>query len=181
MHPCGFAVQELLHRYATEFVSEVLEQRRRALIPLTAVVGTFHVATRYLRLPADDVKEALRVMLETRSPALYPYVLVDDVLDALELAVRHCIKSWDGYIVRLAKSIGNNTVFTFDREFEKVEGLRVVNPFPQDLMKHTTRMSKSCGERKSVKLTWGAIRALHRFPPSAWTRQKRCRRRVRTL
>jgi predicted nucleic acid-binding protein len=124
-----------LHRYATEFVSEVLEQRRRALIPLTAVVGAFHVATRYLRLPADDVKEALRGMLETRSPALYPYVLVDDVLDALELAVGHRIKSWDGYIVRLAKSIGNNTVFTFDREFEKVEGLRVVNPFPQDLMK----------------------------------------------
>ena len=135
MHPRGFAVQELLHRYATEFVSEVHEQRRRALIPLTAVVGAFHVATRYLRLPADDVKEALRDMLETRSPALYPYVLVDDVLDALELAVRHRIKSWDGYIVRLAKSIGNNTVFTFDREFEKVEGLRVVNPFPQDLMK----------------------------------------------
>ena len=84
MHPRGFAVQELLHKYATEFISEVLEQKRRALIPLTAVVGAFHVATRHLRLPADDVKEALRGMLETRSPALYPYVLVDDVLDALD-------------------------------------------------------------------------------------------------
>jgi predicted nucleic acid-binding protein len=124
-----------LHGHATEFVSEVLEQRRRALIPLTAVVGAFHVATRYLRLPATDVKETLRSMLETGSPAFYPYVLTGDVLDALELAVRYRIKSWDGYVVKLARSIGNNTVFTFDREFERVEGLKVVNPFPQDLVR----------------------------------------------
>jgi hypothetical protein len=37
-------------------------------------------------------------------------------------------------------------------------------PVPLHRARSTTRTSKSCGERKSVKLTWGAIRALHTFP-----------------
>jgi hypothetical protein len=37
--------------------------------------------------------------------------------------------------VSLAKTIGENAVYTFDKEFEKVEGLKIKNPFPEEAMR----------------------------------------------
>ena len=123
-----------LQEAAADFLASVLLQRRRAAIPVTAVLGAFHVATRYLRLPPLEVKKMLGEMLETGSPAFYPYVRPEDALDALEYAVYYRVESWDGYLVRLARSIGSNIVYTLDEELRRVEGLLVVNPFPRELV-----------------------------------------------
>jgi predicted nucleic acid-binding protein len=45
------------------------------------------------------------------------------------------VESWDGYIVKLARSIGNSIVYTLDEELRKIKDIIVVNPFPQDLVK----------------------------------------------
>jgi hypothetical protein len=57
-----------------KFLSDVLSQKKRAAIPVTAVLGAFHVTTRYLKLPATDVMKILIKMLETMSPAFYPHI-----------------------------------------------------------------------------------------------------------
>jgi predicted nucleic acid-binding protein len=124
-----------LHGKAMEFLPEVLKQRKKAAIPLTAVMGAFHITTRYLRLPVREVRRILVGMLETRSRAFYPYIFIDDVINSLEYVTQYDVKPWDGYIIRLAKSIGNGIVYTFDKEFEKVKDLRVINPFPEELVK----------------------------------------------
>jgi predicted nucleic acid-binding protein len=120
---------------AVRFLSDVLLQRKRATIPLTAVLGAYHIAVRYLRLPAVEVKSMLVGMLKTRSPAFYPYVFLDDVIEAVEYATHYRIESWDGYLVRLSKSIGNNIVYTLDEELRRVKDLVVINPFPEDLVR----------------------------------------------
>ncbi|MCI4435811.1 MAG: PIN domain-containing protein [Ignisphaera sp.] len=52
-------------------------------------------------------------------------------MQALNYALGYRIKPWDGYIVSLAKTIGENTIYTFDKEFEKVEGLKSKTPSPK--------------------------------------------------
>jgi predicted nucleic acid-binding protein len=138
-----------LQEAAVNFLADVLLQRRRAAIPVTAVLGAFHVATRYLKLPALEVKRALGGMLETESPAFYPYVSPEDALDALEYAAYYRLESWDGYLVKLAKSVGNGIIYTLDEELRKVEGVTVVNPFPQELVRqyHEYLRSKLRGDR----------------------------------
>lgn len=113
----------------------MLLQGKRVAIPVAAVLGAFHIATRYLRLPMVEVKRILVKMLETRSRAFYPHVGVEEAIDAIDYAAYYGIESWDGYLVKLAKAIGNRIIYTLDRELEKVKGIVVVNPFPQDLVK----------------------------------------------
>jgi len=119
---------------AVKFLSDVLSWKKRAAIPVTAVLGAFHVTTRYLKLPAMDVMKVLIKMLETMSPAFYPHIFLEDAIDAIKYARDYKIKSWDGYIIKLAKSIGNNIVYTLDEELSKVKDVVVINPFPQDLV-----------------------------------------------
>ena len=83
-----------------KFLSDVLSRKKRAAIPVTAVLGAFHVTTRYLKLPATDVMKILIKMLETMSPAFYPHIFLEN---AIEYATCYRIKSWDEYIIKLAK------------------------------------------------------------------------------
>jgi predicted nucleic acid-binding protein len=137
-----------LQERAVEFLSDVLIQRRRISIPVSAVLGAFHIATRYLRLPMVEVKKALVKMLETRSQAFYPYINLEEAIDAIDYATYYRIESWDGYLVKLARSIGNNIVYTLDKELEKVKDIAVINPFPQDLVKQYHEHIKNMLRRK---------------------------------
>ncbi|MEM1913655.1 MAG: hypothetical protein QW067_10990 [Thermofilaceae archaeon] len=56
-----------LRTHAVRFLSEVLTQRRRAVLPVSAVIGAYHIATRYLRVERLAVKRLLEKLLETRS------------------------------------------------------------------------------------------------------------------
>ena len=120
-----------LKRYAVEFLGEVLALKRRAVIPVTAVLGAYHIATRYLRAPRRVVRKILVGMLETRSPALYPQVPPALAAEALDIAATYGIESWDGYLIALAQSLGAKIVYTLDKELEKVKEIVAVNPFPQ--------------------------------------------------
>ena len=63
-----------LEEEAVKFLRDVLSRRTKAAIPVTSVLGAFHVATRYLKLPLASVEEKLVKMLETKSPAFYSRV-----------------------------------------------------------------------------------------------------------
>jgi predicted nucleic acid-binding protein len=94
------------------------------------------------------VKKALVKMLETRSQAFYPYINLEEAIDAIDYATYYRIESWDGYLVKLARSIGNNIVYTLDKELEKVKDIAVINPFPQDLVKQYHEHIKNMLRRK---------------------------------
>ena len=119
---------------AVRFLADVLRFRRRIAIPVTAVIGAYHVATRYLKLPQVEVKRVLTGMLSTKSPAPYPHVSPDVAVQALEYATYYNVESWDGYIIELAKRLGNSIIYTLDEELGKVGGVVVVTPFPRELV-----------------------------------------------
>jgi len=125
-----------LREHSIAFLSEVLTQRRRAALPVSAILGAYHIATRYLRVPKTTTKKVLEGILRTKSPALYPLINPTMVLDALDYAAAYNIESWDGYLVSLARSLGSTTIYSLDQELSQVEEITVVNPFPQDKVKH---------------------------------------------
>jgi predicted nucleic acid-binding protein len=120
-----------LKEHCTAFLADVLTQKKQAAIPITTIIGAYHVATRYLRVPRMTVKKILGGILRTGSPALHPHVSPHVARDALDYASTYSIESWDGYLISLARSLGSTVVFSLDDELQKVREITVVNPFPQ--------------------------------------------------
>ncbi len=124
-----------LKKLATEFLGDVLALKRKATIPLTAVLGAYHIVTKYLKAPRRAVKKILVEMLETRSPAFYPKVSSALAMEALDVATTYSIESWDGYLVALAQHLKTKIIYTLDRELGKVSEIVTVNPFPEQEVK----------------------------------------------
>ncbi|MCQ5340621.1 MAG: hypothetical protein NO483_02790 [Candidatus Methanomethylicia archaeon] len=110
--------------------------------PTTAILGAFHIATRYLKLPLRDVEREILTMLETRSPAFYLYIPLEDTISAIEYATYYKVKSWDGYIITLAKN-WNNIIYTLDKELKKIKDILAINPFPKDIVEEYYEYIKS--------------------------------------
>jgi predicted nucleic acid-binding protein len=119
-----------LKEYSIEFIEGVLTRNRAAVVPVTALIGAYHVLTRYLRVPKVDAKRVLDGILRSGSPSLYPYVAPEVAADALEYALAYGVESWDGYLVSLTRRLGSTLVYTLDKELARVREITAVNPFP---------------------------------------------------
>ena len=121
-----------LRQASVEFISDVLTQKRNAVLPVPAVIGAYHIVTRYLRVPKVAVKRVLEGILITKSPALCTSVQPEVAAEALDYAAAYGIESWDGYLISLARSLGAPVVYSLDQELAKVKEVTVVNPFPSE-------------------------------------------------
>jgi predicted nucleic acid-binding protein len=121
-----------LKERSVAFLSEVLTQRKRAALPVSAILGAYHIATRYLRAPKVAVKKTLDGLLRSGSPALYPHITPQTALDALDYAAVYDVESWDGYLISLTRGLGTTVVFSLDQELSRVREIVVANPFPQE-------------------------------------------------
>jgi predicted nucleic acid-binding protein len=124
-----------LRKAAIGFLKDVLLMRRKAALPLSAFLGGYHILTRYIRANRHLVAKALRETLNSRSPAFYTDLKTDETIDSIEYAEAFDIESWDGYLVSLAFKVGSKTIYTLDKELEKVEGLKVILPFKEEDVK----------------------------------------------
>jgi len=121
-----------LKEYSINLIADALSQRTRAVLPITAVIGAYHITTRYLKVSRLDVKKVLEGILRTKSPALYPSIRPELAVDALNYAVTYDIESWDGYLIALSRSLQAKIIYSIDEELAKVREVTVVNPFPRD-------------------------------------------------
>ena len=124
-----------LKEHSITFLSEIMLQKKRAVLSTSAVMGAYHIATRYLRVPKIAVKEVMEGILRSGSPALYPHITPEIAADSLDYATAYDIESWDGYLISLTRSLGSTIIYTLDKELSKVKEITVVNPFPQDKVK----------------------------------------------
>ena len=116
---------------AFRFLKSVLTREKRCLIPVTTILGAYHIMTRYLGVEEVSAYKALAKTLETRSPAFHEDVSIDSALDGLTYALSYKIESWDGYIIHLAKKFRAPIIYTVDHELaRKVKEIQVVNPIP---------------------------------------------------
>jgi predicted nucleic acid-binding protein len=137
-----------LKEASSEFIGEVLTGDRRVAIPVSQVVGAYHVATRYLKTPRVSVKKTLVAMLSSGSPALYPLVSAEAALDALDYSVGYGVEAWDGYLVSLTRSLGSSIIYSLDRKLSKVKEIQVLSPFPSDLVEEYHEFVESVLPRK---------------------------------
>jgi predicted nucleic acid-binding protein len=124
-----------LKEHSITFLSEIILQKKRAVLPTPAVIGAYHIATRYLRVPKIAVKKVMEGILRSGSPALYPHITPEIAADGLDYATAYDIESWDGYLISLTRSLGSTIIYSLDKELSKVKEITVVNPFPQDKVK----------------------------------------------
>src|SRR5208283_2160471 len=125
-----------LKEESVNFLQDVLLGRKKAILPVSAVIGTYHIVTSYLGVSRVSAKSVLSELLKTRSEALYPEIGTDLASAALDYAAMYGIESWDGYLVALARKFGAKVVFSMDEELgESLKRKReagfpvVVNPF----------------------------------------------------
>jgi len=124
-----------LKEHSVDFISRVLTREKPATLPTSAILGAYHISTRYLKVPKMAAKRILEGILRTESPSLYPHISPKTALDALDYASVYNIESWDGYLVSLTRSLGSTIIYTLDMELSKVKEITAVNPFPQDAVK----------------------------------------------
>ena len=98
-------------------------------LPVSTVIGAYHVCTRYLKVPRVAAKRVLDDILASGSPALYPSVSAEAASEALDNAVTYPIEAWDGFLVSVARSLGSSVVYTLDNDLKKAREISVVNPF----------------------------------------------------
>jgi len=141
-----------LRTEALKFIAEILKQKRKIAIPIPTLLGAYHIATRYLRIKRIEVKRILTDMLSTKSPAFYPQITIELALDSLEYSTYYNVESWDGFIIALAKKIGNSIIYTLDEELRKIKDIIAVNPFPEQLIKQYHKyLEESRKNNDSVK------------------------------
>ena len=121
-----------LKAISINFLADVLLQKRMAVIPVSAVIGAYHIATQYLRIPRLTVKKVLQGILSSGSPALYTQIDSRIADDAIDYAATYNLESWDGYLIALTKSLGSTIIYSLDMELAKVREIVVVNPFPPE-------------------------------------------------
>lgn len=124
-----------LKEHSVDFISQVLTQEKPAALPVSAVLGAYHITTRYLGVPRTAAKRVLEGILRTGSPSLYPSILPGTALDALDYALAYNVESWDGYLISLTRSLGSTIIYSLDDELSRVKEITVVNPFPSDAVK----------------------------------------------
>ncbi|RLI28095.1 hypothetical protein DRO58_02875 [Candidatus Bathyarchaeota archaeon] len=124
---------------AFQFLKKVLAWERRCIIPVTAILGAYHIMTKYLGVEETAAFRALTRTLETRSPAFHEDISVDSAKDSLTYALSYKVESWDGYIIQLAKNLRAPIIYSVDRELaRKVKEIQVINPIPSSIFARYT-------------------------------------------
>jgi predicted nucleic acid-binding protein len=121
------------------FISRVLLREKPAALPISAILGAYHITTRYLRVSKVAAKNVLEGILRTESPSLYPSITPKTALDALDYALAYNVESWDGYLISLTRNLGSTIIYSLDEELSKVREITVVNPFPSETVKQYHR------------------------------------------
>jgi predicted nucleic acid-binding protein len=95
-------------------------------ISTQVLAEAYNVLTRRKRWVVDDALQAVRGFKAMRVVVLG----ADAVLDALELAARHTLSTWDAMVIHAAQEAGCDTLFSEDLQNGRRFGaLQVVNPF----------------------------------------------------
>jgi len=136
---------------AFEFLQNVLVWKKRCLIPVSTIIGAYHIMTEYLGVDRLPACKALSKTLETRSPAFYRDVDVDSAREALTYALAYEIESWDGYLIHLAKTNRAPIIYSVDQELtRRAREVMIVNPLPHRLfVKYNNWLKEKLGSQRA--------------------------------
>ncbi len=126
---------ELKHELAYELLEDMMEGR------VKAAVSTQILSELFVNLTAEKKKTVVTHPLDVASAELIvediattPRFTVFDVkpknvLDAIQIKKSSKASYWDCLIAATMKEHGIRTIYTEDKDFEKIEGITAINPF----------------------------------------------------
>ncbi len=118
-----------------ELLGEVLSGKINALIPLSTVIGSYHILTSYLKVAKLEAKKALQKTLETRSDNFFPFMDITTVHESLDISAVYGVESWDGYLIGLANLFKTRNIYTIDKKLKKVPTINVILPIEETKLK----------------------------------------------
>ncbi len=125
----------LKHQLAAELFEKIIAGRLKAAIS-TQILSEF-----FVNVTAEKKKNVVAVPLSVEEAACSINELtsiseisvldvkVATVLAALPLKESSKVSYWDCLIAATMKENGITTIYTEDKDFEKIAGIRVINPF----------------------------------------------------
>ena len=141
------AFENPLRQESANLVHDVLVQKKKFTLPITAIIGAYYITTKYLHVPRASAKSILDSLLGTESLALYPYVSAETALAALEYASIYDVESWDGYLIGLATRTNGKIILSLDEELKKkIKKVAVLSPFdPEKIREYHKFLTKKIG------------------------------------
>ncbi|MEX2682650.1 MAG: hypothetical protein Q6373_013700 [Candidatus Sigynarchaeota archaeon] len=119
---------------AVAFLQKVLVGKVRALLPVTAFLGAYHILTRYLKVTRHDAVLALEKTLAVDSPAFYETITREEAKNALTISSINKLESWDGYVINIAREFDTRILYSIDKKLEK-DDFKVIIPIPEAELK----------------------------------------------
>ncbi|MBI2141044.1 PIN domain-containing protein [Candidatus Woesearchaeota archaeon] len=123
---------EFKHEMANELFESALYGEMRLAVTTQVLSETFNVFTRHkyfknrvnleeIRLFIADIVDISEIPKLSSTPKT--------ILSAMELHITFGVEFYDAVIAATMKEHGITTIYTEDKDFDKIEGIKAVNPF----------------------------------------------------
>lgn len=123
---------EFKHEMANELFESALSGEMRLAVTTQVLSETFNVFTRHKyfknRVDLEEVRLFIADIVDiSEIPKLIS--TPKTVLSAMELHIRFGVEFYDSVIAATMLENSIRTIYTEDKDFDKIEGIKVVNPF----------------------------------------------------
>jgi predicted nucleic acid-binding protein len=129
---------------ALDYVRKGISGEISAVIPTTALLGTYHILRRRYNFPRNRAKNVVTNILDAHRIKWHSKVSVDELQNGLSSAQDHSIQGWDGYYSRIAQKY-NATVLTIDSDFEDIPDVSCELVLTEDEMEELTEYMRNEG------------------------------------
>lgn len=118
---------------ALSVLEDALRERIKVLIPLSVILGAYHVLVEVYRSDEKEVTNRLLNLLKARKIMWYETIKKDRVDPILEMASEKHVESWDAYLISIMEDFGIKTIYTTDlKDFSKFPQFDSINPISEE-------------------------------------------------
>jgi len=108
-----------------DFIARVMAGKVNAYVTVAVVLEIVWTLSSYYKLSRDDISDKLTLLLNTKKLAVENRDVVEE---AVEYYRSVPIDFADCYNAAYAKSIGDAVVLSYDKDFDKLKGIKRVEP-----------------------------------------------------
>ncbi|MEK6971035.1 MAG: PIN domain-containing protein [archaeon] len=114
------------HREAKAFMDEVMRQPDEFVIAQQSLREFAAVAIHRSLLPLPEIEEYLTLFKDGFGSCFAEHP--EDIISAVHLSKTERVHFWDALLASTAQRNGVYLIYTEDAEFERIPGIKVVNP-----------------------------------------------------
>lgn len=127
-------VDDFKHEIANELFEGLISGEEELALTTQVISETFNVFIKSKELGAD-LSDVYSILSEIVGISAIPKLVVTPqiALKAFNLHLQFDVDFYDALIVATMKENGITTIYTEDKDFQKIEGITVINPFAKTI------------------------------------------------